>query len=216
MSDAKLRPAPAQPMTAEKFAPIAKAPPPEAAKPDDRPVFKSEPVKPNDRPVYKPVAGDPDSMVSETGLKVAKARVKEVKAEPVHLPTSIDYTPPKARRPSVVNPQAQPAQVAADSAKVENPAPLSEIGKAIDAQAELERFQATLNGANADASADGSPGKERPAPAPRRARARRQRHAAPRRRQRRQATSRRLTWNRARPNWATRVLPSAMTRRPLI
>ena len=99
-NEAKLKPAPAKEISADKLAPVAVAPPPEAVKPDERPVYKPVPAS-NERPVYKPAAGDPDTLVSETGKTVAAKRVKEIVAEPVQLPVRMEYEPHAKRQPVI-------------------------------------------------------------------------------------------------------------------
>lgn len=133
--------APPEKVAPEKKVDVASLPPP-------------LPVKPDLRPTLKPKPQEPDPIPSETGTLPPAQKVKEVAAEPVQLPTEFALDPPK---------RIKPAEPIRNNATVVAKQPLSDptvlqptaIDKAIDQQAELDRFEAQLNGRNSSAANDG-------------------------------------------------------------
>ncbi len=118
-------------------------------------------IKPDAKNFEKSKAPDPEMMVSETGLRAVPKRIKETPAEPVQVPVKLDFDPQTPKRhvePTPVTPISS-----ADSPRKKSiPAPAAEIDKAIAAAAELDRFQAALNGVNSPAAGDSSIGKTGP------------------------------------------------------
>ena len=113
------------------------------------------PVKSDIRPTLKPKTQEPDPIASETGTLPPPKKIKEVAAEPVQLPTEFALDTPKRIKPA--EPIQRTASVVAKQ-PVSDPTVLqpTPIDKAIDQQAELDRFEAQLNGRNTSAANDGS------------------------------------------------------------
>ena len=115
--------------------PILPPPPPAVAVvPDVQAKLKSKPL-------------EPEPIASENGTVLPPKRVKEVVADTIPLPTKFEPEPPRRPRPAA--PVRRP-EVTEDRSAPTDPSVLqpTSIDKAIDAQAELDRFEAQLNGVN--------------------------------------------------------------------
>ena len=113
-------------------------------------------VRPDIRVPVKSKLEEPDLVVAEHGTIAPPKRVKEIVPEAVQVPTEFAIDPPR------VKPAPRVARVDPVAARPTPPDPSvlqpTEIDKAIDAQAELDRFEAQLNGVNSTAAAFGRPG----------------------------------------------------------
>lgn len=129
---------------------------PAAAKPNDEPPAAPLPsiaVRPDVRPVSKLKTQEPDPIPSDTGLQ-PPTKPKDVAANTVQLPTAFELEQPKRPKPVKSNGRNESgsAKPSRSEAAVLEP---SAIAKELDAQAELDRFEAQLSGSNKVAAADG-------------------------------------------------------------
>ncbi len=116
-------------------------------------------VPPDIRVPIKAKPPEPELIVSDHGTVTPPKRVKEIVPDTtVQLPTNFEVQPPTRPRPA---PQIRRTESAPETPRAQNdPSVLqpTSIEKAIDAQAELDRFEAQLNGVNTSASATGGLG----------------------------------------------------------